>query len=90
MAPHQTKNQNLLDALIPSSLTFKSSPGGFKVEPGLKTAYSVQEKHNPDLNQSSGNEERKKRISGRNNRIYGRLNDRKEEASKVSRVKTLK
>lgn len=56
----------------------------------MKTAYSVQEKHNPDLNQSSGNEERKKRISGRNNRIYGRLNDRKEEDSKVSRVKTLK
>lgn len=60
--------------------------------PGLKMtdSDSVQEKHSPGINQSSGNEERKKKISGRNNRICDRLNVRREEDSKVSRVKTLK
>lgn len=54
---------------------------------------SVQEKHHPGLNQTFGNKERKKKISGRHNQIYviiSGLNVRREEDSKVSRVKTLK
>lgn len=54
---------------------------------GLEMTISVREKHNLGLNQSSGSEERKKKISGRNNMSNDRLTVRREENSKVSRVK---
>lgn len=48
---------------------------------------SVQEKCNPSLNQSSGNEERERKISSRNN-MSNKRPAVKEEDSKVSNNKS--